>query len=105
MEFGQKRNRCLDERFFPFSLLSVPSVQSVVQIPLCLLCVLCASVVQSFPFSSNPHVGRLMSSTTPRPLTVAEIELNFDSAWFPYATTKEVEPLAGIVAQPRAVRA
>src|SRR5207248_941210 len=46
-----------------------------------------------------------MSPNTPTPLSVAEIELPLDPAWFPFATTADVQPLAGLVAQPRAVRA
>ncbi len=46
-----------------------------------------------------------MTSTTPRSLTVAEIELPLDPAWFPFTTTAELQPLDGLVAQPRAVRA
>lgn len=46
-----------------------------------------------------------MSPTAVAPLTIAEIELPLDPAWFPFATTAEVEPLVGLAAQPRAVRA
>src|SRR5262245_47067820 len=46
-----------------------------------------------------------MSPTAPRPLTIGEIDLSLDPTWFPFATTAEVEPLSGIVSQPRAVRA
>src|SRR5437762_2793566 len=46
-----------------------------------------------------------MSPTAPRPLAVAEIDLPLDPAWFPFATTAEVEPLTGLAAQPRAARA
>src|SRR3954452_16005927 len=46
-----------------------------------------------------------MSSMPIRPLTVAEIELALDPAWFPFESTESVPPLEGLVAQPRAVRA
>src|SRR5262245_55673587 len=46
-----------------------------------------------------------MPPTNPAPLTVADIDLVIEPAWFPFTTTAEVEPLTGLAAQPRAARA
>src|SRR5262245_9172682 len=45
-----------------------------------------------------------MPSSAPRSLALADIDLSLDPAWFNFATTQDVPPLDGIVAQPRAVR-
>ena len=39
------------------------------------------------------------------PLSATDLEPVIDPAWFPFASTAEIDPLGGLVAQPRAIRA